>query len=253
MIDAWGPRMRHGFPDRHAAHVELKGESVGPGGRLSLHIKRRAQREQWLLLRRARLLRRALHGSSVGLGSFKPLEYRLMRTSQGVSFFNDSKATECRRHLRACLVGLSEGKRFFSCLGAMKQRYRARQGSSRPSRLPRDSLLGAGQRFFEALSPLDIPVELRTKRAYGPRQGDCARAAGHFDRAFSCCVRRLTNSTPSNTAAAFSSSSSTFAPSTRDGVEQTLPRPNIHGKKRHDEPRSDAAVRADGAACRPIS
>ena len=124
----------------------------------------------------------------------------------------------------------------FSCLGAMTK-VPSSTSSSRPLSVCRAIVCfgAAGQRFFEALLLSIFPSSLPT--IWKMRSTGRLRSRSRAIRScFLLRVRRLTNSTPSNTAAAFSSSSSTFAPSTRDGVEQTLSRLNIHSEKRHDEP-----------------
>lgn len=161
MIDACGSENAAWLSDG-MLHVDYKGESVDLVAASSLHIKGEHNASNALAAASAALAAGvAPEVVRRGLRSFKPLEHRLEPCGDiaGVSFFNDSKATNVDATCKA-LSAFPKGSAIFLLGGHDK-------GTELDELVEAASVCraivcfgAAGQRFFEALSPLDIPVEL---------------------------------------------------------------------------------------------
>lgn len=161
MMDACGSENAAWLSDG-MLHVEYDGDSIDLVAASSLHIKGEHNASNALAAASAALAAGvAPEDVRRGLRSFMPLEHRLEPCGDiaGVSFFNDSKATNVDATCKA-LSAFPKGSAIFLLGGHDK--------GTDLDELVRAACVcravvcfgAAGQRFFEALSSLDIPVEL---------------------------------------------------------------------------------------------
>jgi len=161
MIDACGSENAAWLSDG-MLHVDYEGESVDLVAASSLHIKGEHNASNALAAASAALAAGiAPEVVRRGLRSFKPLEHRLEPCGDiaGISFFNDSKATNVDATCKALSAFPKESAIFL--LGGHDKGTELDELVEAASVCHAIVCFGAaGQRFFEALSSLDIPVEL---------------------------------------------------------------------------------------------